>query len=687
MNHLKKWIALLLIPALLLAGSFAAAESQPEQGGALGGSPWINSTLAGNLPGKAPAAVDDFYLSVNYDELQQHQNDGIYTYFTSHTGDVQDSVLAILHDESVTDPEMEQLRIFFRQASDLETLEKDGTALMDEYVKRIRGAANIQELNAVLLAEDFPFSPYLFFFAVPESLRGKNIIGFVPALSLTDDPMHGVDYYTRKAGSLDEFKLIISPLNLVPNAQMSMVYAGVAAEQAEQKVFDLYNTEVEYASLSGNTKGFLNMEYGGQAESVKYMTAEELDALSPSFPLTGTLKKFGKGKSPVFYVVCPEWIKALNTLWSDENFETVQLLTAFKVIQECSQYIDQKEYNKTKQTPVIGEGNGWKACNAPGTFGQLLGKLYAEKVLGNEVSAKLKEMAEGLIEQYRVLFRETDWIGEKTRAAALEKLDNMSLNILSPKDGAMDYSGLKLKTAEEGGTLLGNYLTLKAYRNNLENEMIGQPATADMAWRVLSPTTANAFYDPQSNSINIMPGFVTKAFWREGISEMELLGGIGTVVAHEIGHGFDFSGSQYNAFAEPKPIMEGDDLKGFLSRMERIVAYYNGIESYRGVYVNGNDLKMENAADLVGLKAAVMLAASRENADLKAFFDMYAKIYVMAINPYFAVFLAQTDTHAPDHLRVNVNVQMLQQFIDTYGVKEGDGMYIKPEDRLNIWGK
>lgn len=71
MNHLKKWIALLLVPALLLAGSFAAAESQPEQGGALGGSPWINSTLAGNLPGKAPAAVDDFYLSVNYDELQQ----------------------------------------------------------------------------------------------------------------------------------------------------------------------------------------------------------------------------------------------------------------------------------------------------------------------------------------------------------------------------------------------------------------------------------------------------------------------------------------------------------------------------------------------------------------------------------------------------------------------------------------
>ena len=75
MNHLKKWIALLLIPALLLAGSFAAAESQPEQGGALGGSPWINSTLAGNLPGKAPAAVDDFYLSVNYDELQQFIDD------------------------------------------------------------------------------------------------------------------------------------------------------------------------------------------------------------------------------------------------------------------------------------------------------------------------------------------------------------------------------------------------------------------------------------------------------------------------------------------------------------------------------------------------------------------------------------------------------------------------------------
>ena len=683
---MKKLIALLLIPAMLLIGCFAAAETLPEEAAAPYGSPWINSTVIGNLPEKAPAAVDDFYLSVNYDVQQEHPGE-VFLYMFSHANDLQDAVIGLIHDEAVTDPEMEQLRIFFRQASDMEALEKEGTAAADAYIQRIRAASNINELNEVLLSDDFPFSPYIFIFVQPESLKEKNIVGFFPALSLTDSPMNGVDYYSRKASNIEDLSILTSFLNLSSNAPGSLLHLGIEAEQMYQQLFELFNTEAEYVSLAGNTRSYLNMEYGGYAKSINILTWEELDALSPSFPLTETLKKFGKDRAPVFCVQHPEWIKALNALWNDENFERIQLLTEFKVLQECSPYIDQQEYNRSKWTPVIGEGNGWNACNAPGTFSQLIAKLYMEKILGNDVNAKLTEVTEGLIDQYRTLIRETDWIGEESRAAALEKLDNINLNILCPKDGFIDYSGLALKTAEEGGTLLGNYLLLKAYRNDLENEMIGQPATADLAWRVLAPTSANAFYDTLSNSINIMPGFINTGVWWEGISDMEILGGIGTVVAHEIGHGFDFLGSQFDAFGAATPILSGDGLQEYLNRMDQIVAYYNGIESFRGVSTNGNDLKMENAADLVGLKAAAMLAASRENADMKSFFEMFAKLYAMAADPFTATVLSQIDTHAPNYLRVNVNAQMLPEFADTYGVREGDGMYVEPEARLKIWGR
>ena len=685
---MKKLIAVFLILAMLLNSGLAVAETQPEEETrALTGKPWVNSMLMDNLPESAPAAVDDFYLSVNYDVLKAHQEEP-YLYMHSHSGDQQEAVIGLIHDDSFTDPEMEQLRIFFRQASDAEEMEKKGTAAADRYVDMIRAASNLDELNAVLLSDDFPFSPYICSWVQPESLKGKNIVAFYPALSLSDDPLQDVDSYDRKALNPDDLEIMImSSLNLADNAYASLIHLGIGEGQTGTTMVDLYNTEFGYVSLVGNIKVYQNMKYGGYAESIHMLTAEELDALSPSFPLTATLKKSGKDSSPVFCVVNPEWIKALNALWTEENFEKIKLLTEFKVLQECSRYIDQRIYNERKRTPVIGEGNGWNACNRPGTFSQLIAKLYAEKVLGSEVKAKLTAVAEGLIEQYRILFRETDWIGEKTRAATLEKLDNMALNILGPKDGYIDYSGLKLKTPEEGGTLLDNYLLLKAYRNDQENRMIGQPATADMAWRMLAPTSVNAFYDAQSNSINILPAFINGADWWEGISDMEILGAVGTVVAHEIGHGFDFLGSQLNAWGMAEPILEGDDSQDFLERVEKIVTYYDGIESLDGVPTVGSDLKIENAADLVGLKAAAMLAASWENADLKAFFEMFAKIYAMTIDPFSIIFVTDKDTHAMNYLRVNVNAQMVQQFADTYGVQEGDGMYVKPEDRLNIWGR
>lgn len=287
----------------------------------------------------------------------------------------------------------------------------------------------------------------------------------------------------------------------------------------------------------------------------------------------------------------------------------------------------------------------------------------------------------------RLQFFETEWISEETRANALEKLDNMTLNILGPKDGYIDFSGLQLKSSDEGGTLLSNYLAIKKYRNELENAMIGRPATADIIWRVTSTAIPNAFYDPMTNSINIMPAFINGLNWWDGITEMEIIGGLGTVIGHEISHGFDFYGSQFNGYGEPTPILADDDLENFLNRVNQIVAYYDGLTVLPGIATPGNDLKMENTADLMGVKAAAILAASKENADMKTFFEMYAKLYVQVTEYYIAVMFMQLDTHAPNVLRVNVNAQMTPEFYEAFGVQEGDGMYLKPEDRLVVWGK
>ena len=198
---------------------------------------------------------------------------------------------------------------------------------------------------------------------------------------------------------------------------------------------------------------------------------------------------------------------------------------------------------------------------------------------------------------------------------------------------------------------------------------------------------SDAFYDPVTNSINIMPAFINGLNWWDGITEMEIIGGLGTVIGHEMSHGFDFYGSQFNGYGEPTPILADDDLEKFQNRVNQIVAYYDGLTVLPSIATPGNDLKMENTADLMGVKAAAILAASKENADMKTFFEMYAKLYAQITEYYIAVMLMQLDTHAPNVLRVNVNAQMTPEFYEAFGVQEGDGMYLKPEDRLVVWGK
>lgn len=686
----RKWTALLISLVLLLNVGFAAAEAQPKE--ELFGSPWINSAVIGNVLPEKPDVKDDLYQSVNYETILEHQE--LYIPMLTAGTAIQTTVLGMIAETDVSDPEMKALQTMCLQASDDEGLSRTGWTEADAWVEKIMAASSLEELNNALLAEDFPFSPYLYMSIIPESMRKNNVVYFMPSLAMSDDPLGGmIEYYDKE--ETDPMKLWqkLFQLNLGLNSFIVLQHMGLGEDNMAllEAAMDLYNMEISYIGKIPKTRKVLSEAYGFGSEIEECLTAEELDALSPSFPLTATLKKFGKDSSSVYRVTSSEWISALNDLWKEENLEKLKTLTAWKVLTECSPYITQEPFNFTRNAMQMemlsGAANGWSVISRNQVFSPLIAKYYAESILGSEVKDKLTEVTNGLIEVYRQLYTETEWISGETRANALEKLDNMTLNILGPKAGYIDFSGLQLKSSEEGGTLLGNYLAVKKYRNDLDNAMIGKPATADMVWRATNTTAVNAFYDPMTNSINILPAFISGLNWWDGITEMEILGGVGTVIGHEMSHGFDFYGSQFNAYGEPTPILAGDDVEDFVSRADRIVAYYDAITVLPDVPTPGNSLKMESTADLMGLKAAAILASSKENADMKAFFRMFAKLFIQVMDVSIATMYLQLDTHAPAVLRVNVNAQMLPEFYEAFDVQEGDGMYVKPDDRLAVWGK
>ena len=690
MNQMKKTFLALLALLLALSLSTGAAEeaASGQASSELFGSPWPNTNALGNLPAAAPEEKDDFYTSVNYDALAANQNSAMYMPLLVSVAEIEPAVTALVQDGSVSVPGMDQLKIFWEQAADIEALRNAGISEVKPYLDRIAAASSIEELNAVLTSDDFPFSPYVVMPVAPLALNEENGVWLYPAFSVTSDFSNGPNAYTEtvadaatllgKVASQERAFYLVSSLSLL----------GVE-DDILGTLLSLFNMEAGYAKEGYSEAKAGLADYGYISNAPHRMTAEEIGSLCSRFPLAATLKKFGKDKTSAFVVPYPAWLQALDSIWTDENLENVKLLTGFKVIMEASPFLD-PEYGNGVRTdsgqPVMDANtNPWAVCNRADTFGHLLAGLYAEKVLGSELKETLTSITQGLIGTYRDLINETEWLSDNSRARALEKLDHMRLNILEPDGGYYDFSSLKLTPSSEGGSLFNSYLQIKAYLNDQENSFIGKPAKADLAWKAVNPLGTNCFYDPFSNSVNLLPGYMTSFTCPKDATEAEMMGGVGSVIAHEISHAFDFAGSQCDAFGLGNAILSEADLETFLAKVKALENYYDGITVLPGMNVKGTFQRVENTADLAGMKAAVKLAKSR-NLDLASLFRANAKLDCMAAPAASLENTYNNDPHGAFYLRVNVCVQMIDEFYDTFEVKEGDGMYVKPEDRLCIWG-
>jgi len=690
MKHMKHWItalAALVLALVMTVGAFAEALPA-EEPAELFGSPWVNSMVVGNLPETAPDLKDDFYAAVNYDVLAANQG-GMYMPIMTAAAELEAAVTALLQDGSQTGNEITQLKIFWEQAADMDALRSAGYSQVTPYLERISAVGSLEELNAVLTAEDFPFSPYLTMPVAPLALNEENGVWIYPALSLTTDILNGTNNYTEPAADAAELMQKISSLDRNMYLKDTLTTLGVEAEKVGDTMLDLFNTEVSYVSKTYNEATAALADYGYITDAPQRLSPEDLASLCSRFPLTATLKKFGKDKASAYIVLYPDWLKALDSLWIEENLDRLKLLTGFKVLMEAAPFLNPDPVNEIRaqngKVTLDVATNPWNVCNQADTFGQLLAKLYAENVLGSGLKEKLTAMTQELVETYRTLLNETEWLSAESREKALEKLDNMRLNVLEPDGGYYDFSGLKLTPSSEGGSLFTNYLVLKAYLNEQENSCIGKPAKADLAWKVCNPTIANCFYDPFSNTVNLLPGFMFSYNCPKDATEEQMLGGLGTVIAHELSHAFDYAGSQCDAYGRGIAFLTEADQEIFLGKVKAVEDYYNAIIVMPGVNCQGTLLRVENTADLAGLKAAAMLAKTK-GLDLQAFFRENARIYATAV-PESTITALLNDTHALSYLRVNVNLQMVDEFYEAFDVKEGDGMYVKPEERLKTWGK
>ena len=650
---------------------------------------WATTVETGRLPAEKPDPKDDIYTYYNYDFLSANQGE-YKTPNDAFSDELKDAVTEVIKDENNTWHSLEQLRIFYAQAADLEKINSLGMSPLQPYLDMIDRVSTIEGFNELLSSEDFPFTPFISAELGLTDMKTETQVGITPRLLLFDPEFEGGTYYNDhddpNKKEIYDMAVEYEAIGLVPD----LMQTGMGSDEAYDIVTTLADFETLYGKDVSCIETFMKSDFGDYSKYVADtdLSEKELYKAAPNIPVKALLKKQKKTGAKLYITEGYDWLKTLNGLWTEENLDKLKLMAKAQIFDETRPYRDPTEYNKILKLYDLPERDSdtfaFEACSSIRLFCREMTKIYVYSHLGEKAVERISHLTREIIDAYRELIRDTAWLEEKTRDAMTEKLDNMALNILEPGE-YIDMKGLELAADEEGGSLFGNYLKLKQYRLDMESKLIGTPPLKTYGWYFIPPTLENAYYDPVSNSINLLPGYVTSFVYRKDMDDSELMGGLGMAVAHEISHAFDFTGSQFDAYGRAEPIFEDEDLREYLEITQKLADRFSAVKLEDGTEIDGQNVVGEAAADLSAIQIIIEAAKKNESIDLKDMLIAFAGSWAEIIPEGYASLYA-ADSHPLNNLRVNVTLQMFDEVYDLYGIKEGDGMYLAPEKRVVLWG-
>lgn len=316
---------------------------------------------------------------------------------------------------------------------------------------------------------------------------------------------------------------------------------------------------------------------------------------------------------------------------------------------------------------------------ARGTFDQVVGDYYGKTYFGPQAKADVHHMVEQMVKIYQQRLAKNDWLSEKTRTKAVLKLDKLGIQVGYPDQIPALYDQLKV---DAHATLLENMIQLG---KTATKEMFGrwnQPVDR-LRWE-MSAATVNAYYHPFKNIIVFPAAILQAPFYSLKQTSSENYGGIGAVIAHEISHAFDNNGALFDEYGNLNNWWTKADLDHFKQLAQKMIAEFDGLP-FAGQKVNGKLTVSENIADAGGLSCALAAAKEEKDFDAQRFFINWARIWRMKATDQYMQLLLSIDVHSPNKLRANVQAQNQDEFYQAFNVQAGDGMYLAPEKRVNIW--
>jgi len=426
------------------------------------------------------------------------------------------------------------------------------------------------------------------------------------------------------------------------------------------------------------------------------MTVSQLASTAPAVDWNAYLNALGVNQ-PNINVTEPKYIEAVNRLLSDVPLEDWKTYVRWTVINASapalSRPLEEEEFNFNGRilSGQQQQQERWKRCvrSTDANLGQLLGQEYVRRNFTPEAKAKMNQLIDNLVSALREDIPTLSWMGAQTKQAALGKLNAFQRKIGYP-DKWRDYSALSISRDSYANDVLASRRF--AYHYNIAR--IGKTDDPN-EWGGFTPPTVNASYNPPRNDITFPAGILQPPFYDPNADDAYNYGGIGTVIGHEMTHGFDDQGAKFDSEGNLRNWWTPEDLKNFQARTDCIANEYSEFNVAPGININGKLVTGEATADLGGATLALrayeksLQGKPRQNIDgftpEQRFFLGFAQVWGENMAAQEQTRRALTDPHAQGPFRVNGTVQNMPEFQKAWNCSEGSKMVREASKRCAIW--
>ena len=677
----KKLLALLLAcAALFTAGCGSLNADSPH---------WMDSSIKGNVTADTVVSLkDDFAAAVNQEFYSSGESDGRTIINIARM--VTDRKRALLTDEAVTGKGIDEVRKFVALAEDHEGRKALGVTPLEPYIRSIEAISSAEELYAWIANPD----------ANPLGASPVEVTG--PGRSKVDPSsyfvMIGNAGFTlqRADGSSDAYfnmdETDLEKMTMVEEKVTCVLeQMGYTQDRIQTILDNTWQVEKTLANLVDDSL---------TEEEEMTFTREEIAYIQGDFPMTDYLDNWGYGACNHF-LADAKYLKAVDNVCS-RYLNKMKSMLLVKYVLELGKYLDEDTARTFEQIEVprgvtlepderteeqkaddrlFDEQIGSTALVAA------LNEAYLDTYISPDVYDRLYNMTTDIIDVYRDIFANEPWLSEEGKALCLEKLNAIKIHVVFPDRG--DYSDLNILPAEEGGNFLEAALAVRQFGIRKSAALSAEAVNLDK-WDpympMLSTTQTNSFYYPTMNGIFICAGILGDPVFTPEMSDEQMLAGIGTVVGHEITHGFDASGVHYDKDGIEQTWLPEADSSAFGDRTFKVASFYSSLIPFQGSGLyDGSRVQVEATADMGGMRAILELAARKQNFDYDSFFRQFARIWSSQVSYDYERYLFEHDVHPLDYLRINVTLAQYDEFTETYDIHEGDGMFIPEGKRVKVW--